>query len=309
MNDDLNIRLSMPFAQSVPISERSNGDSRAARIAGTDMGIDLKSMDVTTRFAKSPTVFYGHDQTMPIARSSVPTWNATESAWDVSDFTFAKNDPIADKVRNLWDQEILNDTSIGFYMNGNVPVLAEWSIVGVGMDPRATAKRLYGGVTVRIEGDTSMADDKVETRDNEEQTAASEDTPAEAGADTETPRDQSKTDDLERAANLKQPSSEDVDKRIGEEVERRLHRQEFTRRAQDLLPSDTDGSSLKWRDLLIKAAGNEVPNAANRSDDYLEGAIDMILARRADAPSVIVRTSNRAIELPNTALDLKRIKE
>ena len=67
-------------------------------------------------------------------------------------------------------------------------------------------------------------------------------------------------------------------------------RAELILSVNDLLPDDADTRAMSNHDILVAAAGEEVENAAERSEDYLRGRIEEILRRReaaaAAAPSV-----------------------
>ena len=52
---------------------------------------------------------------------------------------------------------------------------------------------------------------------------------------------------------------------------------------RDLLPKDTDINGKSEKDLLVLAAGKEVPEAEKRSEDYLIAKVEEIVKRRADA--------------------------
>ncbi len=56
-----------------------------------------------------------------------------------ADFVFAKNDAMASQAKNLMRQGIMRSASIGWYVDGGVPYLAEWTLCSVGLDPGATA--------------------------------------------------------------------------------------------------------------------------------------------------------------------------
>ena len=49
---------------------------------------------------------------------------------------------------------------------------------------------------------------------------------------------------------------------------------------RDLLPKDFDRKGKTTKDILVAAAGDEIPDAAERSEDYLQAKIETILERR-----------------------------
>ena len=52
---------------------------------------------------------------------------------------------------------------------------------------------------------------------------------------------------------------------------------------QSLMPKDYEFAGKTRSEILVTAAGDEVPNAAERSDDYLHAKVEGILERRANA--------------------------
>ena len=51
---------------------------------------------------------------------------------------------------------------------------------------------------------------------------------------------------------------------------------------QSLMPKDYEFAGKTRSEILVTAAGDEVPNAAERSDDYLHAKVEGILERRAN---------------------------
>lgn len=56
---------------------------------------------------------------------------------------------------------------------------------------------------------------------------------------------------------------------------------------RDLLPDDFDTDGASRHDILVAAVGDEIDNAAERSEDYLLAKVEDIVARRADAANTI----------------------
>ena len=54
---------------------------------------------------------------------------------------------------------------------------------------------------------------------------------------------------------------------------------------QPLMPKDYAFAGKTRSEILVTAAGDEVPNAAERSDDYLHAKVEGILERRANVQS------------------------
>ena len=52
-------------------------------------------------------------------------------------------------------------------------------------------------------------------------------------------------------------------------------------RSAELLPQDFDPKGKTVKEILVAAAGDEVKEAADRSEDYLEAKVEGIIERRA----------------------------
>ena len=65
---------------------------------------------------------------------------------------------------------------------------------------------------------------------------------------------------------------------------------------QPLMPKDYDFAGKTRSEILVAAAGDEVPNAAERSDDYLHAKVEGILERRANVQGQRQDTTQRANE-------------
>ena len=63
---------------------------------------------------------------------------------------------------------------------------------------------------------------------------------------------------------------------------------------QPLMPKDYDFAGKTRSEILVAAAGDEVPNAAERSDDYLHAKVEGILERRANVQGQRQDTTQRA---------------
>ena len=63
---------------------------------------------------------------------------------------------------------------------------------------------------------------------------------------------------------------------------------------QPLMPHDYDFAGKTRSEILVTAAGDEVPNAAERSDDYLHAKVEGILERRANVQGQRQDTTQRA---------------
>ena len=65
---------------------------------------------------------------------------------------------------------------------------------------------------------------------------------------------------------------------------------------RSLLPKDTETRGQSRKELLVLAAGDEIPNAATRSEDYLLAKLEDIIERRADVADS--RTEHKQIQVP-----------
>ena len=63
---------------------------------------------------------------------------------------------------------------------------------------------------------------------------------------------------------------------------------------QPLMPKDYEFAGKTRSEILVTAAGDEVPNAAERSDDYLHAKVEGILERRANVQGQRQDTTQRA---------------
>ncbi len=100
-----------------------------------------------TDYERNPVVLFGHDHyALPIGRTVA--LKTVPGAGIRADFTWLTNDPIADRVRNAFEQNVLNAASIGFLPVEWEPYgknsyrftkwqLLEWSIVPVPANPEA----------------------------------------------------------------------------------------------------------------------------------------------------------------------------
>ena len=84
--------------------------------------------------------------------------------------------------------------------------------------------------------------------------------------------------DDERAAKEKAETDRAETLRTSEENAER--RADLLTLVSDLLPKDFDRKGKSTKDILVAAAGDEIPDAAERSEDYLQAKIETILERR-----------------------------
>ena len=99
-------------------------------------------------------------------------------------------------------------------------------------------------------------------------------------------------------AELKKAEDEKIDaeKRAEESAEQRAEVILLTR---DLVPKDFETRGVKIKDILVAAAGDEIKNAATRSEDYLQAKIEAIVERRSGTKQ---RGETSATNQPQTPL-------
>ena len=84
--------------------------------------------------------------------------------------------------------------------------------------------------------------------------------------------------DEERAAKERAEAEQAETLRTSEESAER--RADLLTMVSDLLPKDFDRKGKSTKEILVAAAGDEIPDAAERSEDYLQAKIETILERR-----------------------------
>lgn len=102
---------------------------------------------ILANYLKNPVVLFGHDsRSLPIARAVNINVHAGKGIQ--ADFKWLQNDPFADRVRNAFDQDVLNAASVGFIPNKWEPhgqrgyrytswEMYEFSLVPIGANPNA----------------------------------------------------------------------------------------------------------------------------------------------------------------------------
>ena len=127
--------------------------------------IEPSGLDAT-HYLKNPVVLFGHDHyALPIAR----TQSLTADGHGIrAKFSWLENDPDAARVRNAFDQGVLNAASIGFLpvewedLKGSYGrrytkwQLLEWSIVPVPSNPEAIRTLKSLGLTSLSEADRQL---------------------------------------------------------------------------------------------------------------------------------------------------------
>jgi len=75
----------------------------------------------------------------------------------------------------------------------------------------------------------------------------------------------------------------DAEKAESEANERAEARADLLTLVRDLLPEDTETRGMSNHEILVAAAGDEIEDASERSEDYLRAKIEGIVERRAEA--------------------------
>jgi HK97 family phage prohead protease len=151
------------------IQERAPANAGDARVTISTIDEDregdvlVPEGAITEGFNRSPSVLFGHDHyALPVGRAvhlQVQPGKGIRADW-----VWLKGDPMADRVRNAWDQGVLNAASVGFLPRKWEPhgktgrrytewELLEFSIVSVPANPQAvrTLKSL------RLDGPAPLA--------------------------------------------------------------------------------------------------------------------------------------------------------
>lgn len=302
----------MTLRYSDPVVSKNIGEDSTNRykivIAATDDGVDLSRMDVNSRYAANPVILFAHDHQIPIGKTIRGPYRE-DGRW-VAEFQFAENDPTAERLRNLYDQGILNAASIGFYeieedSGVKYPLLVEWSLVVVGMDKLALAMRQLDNQIVDLEKQmnssnesevrdievsqeetSEIEEETIESQEEEEEVAEVEEEEEEEESSEETPEEEVAEDEVEEESSELSPDREQsadwiTRDQAADMVKSALDREKLVTRTKDLLPGDFDPDQASTRELLVLAVGNEVSDIDQRSNDYLLGRVDAILERRS----------------------------
>ena len=307
------------FVRQFPIVEtmaRADGGDRAVIAVHDDIGdgrpVDLRSLDFT-RYWKNPVVLFEHDRWAgPVGRSTAIGWD--DKSRMVADFEFLTGNPQASVVKNAWRKGFLKAASIraipkarnsqSSYQSGleNSHELVEWSIVTIPADPDA----VRSGLTKDLE--TVLGFSRGETEDMDEARIAEMITRAFADRDqkggegfdahalarsiaeatkTELKAILKERDEAAEATRKLEDEKTAAEKKAADELKRSTDsaedRAELLVTIRELLPEGTVTRGKSNKDLLVLAAGEEVDNAAERSEEYLLAKVEGIVERRADA--------------------------
>ena len=278
-------------------ASRDKGGDYSAVIAKNDMGVDLSRMD-TSRFDSNPIILWQHNSNYPIGRATAPPVREDDGSW-LMPFKIAAGDPGAERIQNLMDQDVLRAMSIGFSMArddaGEYPVLHEVSVVSAGMDKDALmrgeleliTRSFAGNVDDTERSDHAMSDTTNETIDREDQEAAVAD-------------DQTEIPDVDESAVDDQPEPERsvsgmiTREEADEKIRSAIALERLIARTADMRVGGFNPEGATRRDILVNSLDGAVDNVDQRSDDYLEGALDMKIRRREDVADAIRSEASKA---------------
>lgn len=265
------------------VDVRARDDGYTAVIAANDdigsgaLSVDLSMLD-TRAYEKNPVVLWHHELDQP------PIGRTTELRQDESgrieaDFEFAPDDERAQGFRNLWDRGFLRGASISWkYSETGRPELLEWSLVSVPADRDAV--RAAASLLDDEDGHQEESMDAEEIR--ELVAAAVVERTVQLGEELAAVR--ASVEALSSVASDEPTDSEDVEQ-LSESAVRAaaVERVALLQRAASLLPDGLMTAEMTDREVLLTAIGDELPDAAERSVDYLRATLDGIIDRRAAA--------------------------
>jgi len=299
------------------IQRLADGRYSAVIAVNDDVGdgypIQIRTMDIDT-YMKYGSVLYAHESWEdPIGRTTKLYFDDRNRL--IAEFEFSKQNARAAEKKNLWDQGHLRSASISARpMDDGRHRLVEWSIVSVPADTDAVRARLAAANTGEVamtkeerEGIVRELKDELKGSQNEglasrleslikdmeakdadqvleerlgkiidDKLEAAGLTRAAGAQGTGEGSSRTATGEGEGAGTGEGLTQEDVEKRAAARVA-------LLRQVDGLLPDGFDTAGKTDKDILVAAVGDEVENAADRSEDYLLGRIEEIAQRRADA--------------------------
>ena len=126
-----------------------------------------------------------------------------------------------------------------------------------------------------------MANETTQTPDNATQSASGA-TQTDKPATTQTDNVSMSRDDLNALIkDASKASADDVEKRIKSAQLEVANAQIVAQRAASLLPNGFDATGKSVRDILVQAVGKSVDDVGDKSDDYLQGALHILVKHRA----------------------------
>ena len=211
----------------------------------------------------------------------------------VAQFRFLENDPVADRVRNAWEQGVVRSASITVrnFADGEQRLI-EWSIVSLPADVEAVARSVQranstmeneveeANVKEEVGSDSQLADLMKRMEDLEKHVAELESVIT------------SRNEEMQSDEATQPEVSESADNAQSENVESRMA---LLHQYRELLPEDLTLHNLTAHGILTVAVGDTVPDATSRSTDYLMAKAEGILAERHAAKKAIAEVKPDAV--------------
>ncbi len=333
------------------IQRLAEGRYSAVIAVNDDVGdgypIQIRTMDIDT-YMKYGSVLYAHESWEdPIGRTTKLYFDDRNRL--IAEFEFSKKNDRAAEKKNLWDQGHRRSASISARpMDDGRHRLVKWSIVSVPADTDAVRARLANaskgevpmtteeraaivkeireelsrsdgnkGLEAKVDRLVKALEASDEDKALEERLAKIIDTKLEAAGLTRAAGtgegEGAGTGEGEgtqgaQGAGQGTLTQEDVEKRAAARVA-------LLRQVDGLLPDGFDTAGKSDKEILVAAVGDEVENAADRSEDYLLGRIEEIAQRRAAAsqgtPGIGTGNGTEAWQSGSRAMnavDLKRME-
>ena len=300
--------------------------------------IDLRNLDLEP-YRRNPVVLYAHNRWadgLPVGRTTQLEWTARGLE---AEFEFLPGDQFASRVRNAWKRGYLRAASISVRpVDAGRQEMVEWSILAVPADKdavrsietdlieralnrptgdemdEAKVNEIVKTAVAAAIGSAQRGDNK--TLDMDALTAKLSGVVKGEIASALKERDTAR--EAEAEAERKRAEAEKKGKTDRAQIEADAEARATTLadcRAAGLMPKDFDPKDKSRKDILVAAAGDEIDEASERSEDYLDAKIEDIIKRRSDATAGISRQPSgtgkgaaKRISRPMTAVDIQRLK-
>ena len=248
----------------------------------------LAHLDLT-RYQQNPVVLFEHGEDARIGQR--PVGETVSLRYDsegrlIADFVLHQGDPEIENVVRMWEAGQVRGASVGVRLNENNEFeLYEWSIVAVPKDGAALRRHsLPQGVDNMTEEQTIAVEEvapltggmSVHEISEAIKAAIAEALAAGKSAITAPPPEPPPT--------LPHPTPSPSGLPLTASTE---FRDAIILKASAMLPGDYDASGKSDHEILVASVGNEVPNAEERSVEYLFGALDQIASRRQLAADML----------------------
>ncbi len=244
------------------------------------------------RYRKNPVVCFAHEhKNIPIGRT-VALWRDDRGL--VAEFDFLKDDSVADRVKNAWEQGVLKASSLGVLIHADQSTeLLEWSIVAIGADPDAVIRSIIDGPKKEVHTSKQM-ELLVATPEHLDLTA---------------PISSTKDVKLSTGVDPIAKCGFDVETDIppGHVREWALARAALLKDLDFLLPASIDPATLSNVELLRVALRDFVIDANDRDESFLRGALEQVLAHRTTSGvrSNVDHLVHSMNHVPTSLLDLR----